>query len=113
MSFIRQSHVARMLLSAGLLLGVAAAHAASGYTITQAQESLVSPGMTEAEVRQALGHPAHDVHYRNEPGPTFSYHVLGIEDTLFDVDFGADGKVASVSERWDESGGGRGHGGAR
>jgi hypothetical protein len=113
MSFLRKPHVAGTLLGAGLLLGVAAAQAASGYTVTTAQESLVRPGMTAAEVREALGHPAQDIHYRNEPGPTFTYRVVGDNDSLFDVDFGADGRVASTSERLDESGRGHGHGSGR
>ena len=113
MSSLRKPHVAGTLLGAALLLGAAAAQAASGYTVTPAQESLVRPGMTAAEVRYVLGHPAQDVHYRNEPGPTFTYRVVGDNESLFDVDFGADGRVASTSERLDESGRGHGHGSGR
>ena len=39
----------RVLLAAGLLLGVAAAQAASGFTVTKSQEALVAPGMSAAE----------------------------------------------------------------
>ena len=106
MTLARKPFTPRVLLATGLLLGVAAAHAASGFTVTHGQESLVTPGMTEAEVQQALGHPTQDIHYRNEPGPTFTYHVDAVEPTLFDVDFSADGKVLSTSERMDESVGG-------
>lgn len=108
MTLARKPFTPRVLLATGLFLGVAAAHAASGFTVTQSQEALVTPGMTEAQVQQALGHPAQDIHYRNEPGPTFTYHVDAIEATLFDVDFSADGKVVSTSERMDESAGGDG-----
>ncbi len=94
----------RVLLAAGLLLGVAAAQAASGFTVTKSQEALVAPGMSAAEVQQALGRPEANIKYGNEPGRTFTYRVAGIEQTLFDVDFSADGKVASTSERMDESG---------
>jgi hypothetical protein len=105
MKLDRIPFAARLALAGGLFAAGAAAHAASGYTITQSQEALVAPGMSAAQVRRALGHPARDIHYRNEPGPTFTYRVAGIQDTLFDVDFGADGKVASASERVDETGG--------
>jgi len=88
-----------MLLAAGLILGAAAAQAASGFTITKGQEVLVRPGMSTAEVQSALGHPEQNLHYRNEPGPTFTYSVAGTEDTVFDVDFAANGRVASTSER--------------
>jgi hypothetical protein len=92
-------HTPRVLLAAGLFLGAAAAQAASGFTVTKGQEVLVRPGMSTAEVQSALGQPDRDLHYRNEPGPTFTYQVSGTADTVFDVDFGADGRVASASER--------------
>lgn len=99
---------ARALLAAGLLVGVAAAQAATGYTVTHDQESLVRPGMTEAAVEAALGHPAQNVQYRNESGPTFVYSLVGAPDTEFDVAFGADGTVASVVEHVDIYGTGAG-----
>lgn len=101
----------RVLLAAGLFLSVAAAQAASGFTVNPSQEALVTPGMSTAEVQLALGRPAQSIKYGNEPGPTFTYQVIGKKDTLFDVDFGGDGKVASLSERMNESGGNGGHGG--
>lgn len=113
MNVNRNPMLARTLLAAGLLMSVAAANAARGYDIRRAQESLVATGMTTAEVQQALGHPAQDVQYRNEPGPTFTYRVVETSDTVFDVDFGADGRVASVGERINESDGGSGAGDAR
>jgi hypothetical protein len=110
MTLHRNPFTARRLLAAGLFLGVAAAHAASGYNVTKGQEALVAPGMTASEVQQALGHPAINIHYRNEPGPTFTYHVLGDTQTVFDVDFSASGVVLSASERMDLSGDGAGSG---
>lgn len=100
--------VARALLAAALLGGVAAAQAAAGYTVESSQESLVTPGMSASEVEAVLGHPAKNVQYGNEPGPTFSYRLAGDQQTLFDVDFDADGKVLAVSERQDDSGHARG-----
>ena len=99
MTFKLISHAPRVLLAAGLFLGAAAAQAAGGFTVDKGQEALVKPGMSTAEVQSALGHPEEDIHYRNEPGPTFTYSVAGTEDTVFDVDFAANGKVASTSER--------------
>jgi outer membrane protein assembly factor BamE (lipoprotein component of BamABCDE complex) len=93
------AHTPRALLAAGLFLGVAAAQAASGYTVTPKQEALVAPGMSTDEVRQALGTPERDATYGNEPGPTWTYEVVGASGVVFDVDFGSDGKVTSVSER--------------
>lgn len=102
---------ARWLMVAGLVLSAAAAQAASGYTVTRRQEAQVMPGMNMAQVRQTLGHPEQNVKYGNEPGPTYTYRVIDHEQTLFDVDFGADGRVASMNERMDYSGGGGGRGG--
>ena len=95
----RSNPVARALLAAGLLAAAAAARAAGGYIVTPNQESLVSAGMTASEVKQALGRPARQLHYRNEPGLTYTYQVIGYKDTVFDVDFDANGRVASVGER--------------
>jgi SmpA / OmlA family len=103
----------RLLLAAGLLLGVAAAQAAGGYIVDKDQEALITIGMDKAEVLQALGRPEADAQFRNEPGPTLTYRVSGARQTHFDVDFGADGKVVSTSERIDESGIGRGGRGGR
>ena len=92
----------RLLLAAGLMLGAVAAQAASGFSITPADEQRVSVGMSEAEVMQVLGRPSRNQHFMNEPGLTWTYEVpAGLEShTLFDIDFGADGKVTSVNERF-------------
>jgi hypothetical protein len=91
-------HATRLLLGATLLLGAVAAQAAAGYTVTAVQEASVTPGMTAAQVRQALGQPARDVHYRSEPGATWSYDLAG-SGAMLDVDFGANGHVLAVGER--------------
>lgn len=93
------SHIPRVLLAAGLLAGVAAAQAAAGFTIQPSQESMVTPGMTQAQVQQALGQPERNVQYLNEPGPTFTYQVASLDPVVFDVDFGADGRVLTANER--------------
>lgn len=104
----RRPAVARWLVVANLLaLGAAgAAHAGmlSGYSVAPTQERLITAGMSQDEVKQTLGRPAHMARYGNEPGPTWSYDVNtvtvgGADQTLFDVDFGADGRVVSAQER--------------
>lgn len=72
---------------------------ASGFWVDKSQQALVTPGMSMADVRQTLGHPTENIQYRNQPGPTFTYKVTGTVDTLFDVDFDANGKVVSTNER--------------
>ena len=91
----------RWLLAAGLAFGAAAAQAASGVSITQSQEATVGVGMSTSQVEQILGRPADIVTYGRAPGPTWSYEVGGspFGVTEFDVDFGSDGRVASVGER--------------
>lgn len=89
----------RLMAAAGFAFCAALAQAASGFWVSQSQEASVTPGMSMAEVRQALGHPTQSIKYRNQPGPTFTYRVLGTVDTLFDVDFDANGQVVSTSER--------------
>lgn len=111
MSLSFTSFVPRLCVAAGLVLGAVAAQAAGGYTVAHNQESQVAPGMSMQQVRQALGTPERHVKYRNEPGPTYTYRVRGEEQTLFDVDFGADGRVLTMNERMDPSGGNGGHGG--
>ena len=91
----------RWLLAAGLAFGAAAAQAASGVSITQSQEATVGVGMSTSQVEQILGRPADIFIYGRVPGPTWTYEVdaspFGV--TEFDVDFGSDGRVASVGER--------------
>ena len=93
------SSVSRVLLAGGLLLGVAAAQAATGITVRPDDESAVKVGMDTAAVQSALGKPERVIQYGNEPGPTWTYMVQGISPAIFEVDFSADGKVASVDER--------------
>jgi len=53
--------------------------------------------MSPEEVRRLIGRPAHNVQYRNEPGPRWSYTVSGtIDPTLFEIGFSADGKVLAT-----------------
>ncbi len=95
------------LLAAGLLFGIATAQAApTGYSVNSRQEALVTVGMSAAEVRAVLGPPAQDAKYMAEPGRTWTYSVSGrtAPAAVFEVNFGADGKVTSGSERSTDSG---------
>jgi hypothetical protein len=93
--------ISRCLLAAGLVFSAAAAMAAGGYTVNQKQETLIQAGMSQDEVRQIVGRPARVEKFGNEPGPTWTYGVAGGLGyvSMFDIDFGADGRVASAQER--------------
>lgn len=93
----------RSLLGIGVLLASVAAQAAGGYTVTPQQEKSVRVGMSRDEVRQAIGRPAHNLKYRNEPGRTWTYGVVGSENKVFDIDFSPEGKVMSTSERVEDA----------
>jgi hypothetical protein len=64
-TFISRLPAARRLLVAGLALAAAAAQAAGGYSVAPAQEKLVTAGMSQGEVKQALGRPAQTMRYAN------------------------------------------------
>jgi len=91
----------RWLLVGALCVVSALAWAASGYNITQSDESKVAIGMNTTDVQRLLGPPERIIQYPRQPGPTWVYNVFGspFGITKFDVDFGADGKVVSASER--------------
>lgn len=102
MRSLSQALLSSALVGAGLMLSTVVAHAATGYEIKPAQEQLVRPGMTRAEVSQALGRAERVARYRSEPGASWTYEVArgpGADVTLFDVDFNADGTVAKAGER--------------
>jgi hypothetical protein len=101
--------IARTTWATALLAAAALAHAAPGVTIDTDDETLVSPGIDAAAVQLALGKPALERSYRNEPGPTWTYRLADKPQTLFDVQFDARGAVVSATERADESGRGHGH----
>ncbi|HWH40070.1 MAG TPA: hypothetical protein VNU21_09540, partial [Usitatibacter sp.] len=89
----------RRLLAAVLIASVGFAYAASGVRVTRQQEVAVKVGMTTDEVRQLLGRPDSAIKYRNEPGPTWTYQVVGNGfDLEFNIVFSDDGKVTSARE---------------
>ena len=104
-SFTPLRPLARGLAMAGLLLTMGLAQAATGFTILRAQQAQITVGMSRQAVMQALGRPAHNMKFHGEPGRTWTYGVQDAavtgasEAVVFDVEFGADGKVAASSER--------------
>lgn len=99
--------VRRWSLVVGLALGVVAAHAQDGFRVDPYQQSLVKSGMSKSEVQQAIGRPSRDATYGVASGSTWVYGIKGqVSDGLLDsrvsvyeVDFGSDGKVISARER--------------
>jgi hypothetical protein len=91
----------RRLIVAAFCVVSALAQAASGYNIVQSDEGKVAIGMDTTQVQNSLGPPERIFQYPRQPGPTWTYNVVGAPFgiTKFDVDFGADGKVASATER--------------
>jgi hypothetical protein len=93
----------RSLLAAGLALGIASAHARD-YNVTRDQEQAVQPGMTSSDVKAALGSPTAVQSVGNEPGPIWTYQVANVTPVapggrrVFDIHFGADGRVATTNE---------------
>ena len=101
----RNRQSVRWVVAAALVAGAGIAHAATGVVVNPAQENSIVPGMTTDEVMASLGRPAHVVRYLTELGPTWTYTVVGARDVsggeakVFEVDFGADGRVARFGER--------------
>jgi hypothetical protein len=90
------------LLAAALAIGAAPAMAADpgGFQVSKAQQDMVRAGMSTDEVRKAIGQPSRIYNYRNEPGPTWTYNVIGENcATVYEVDFGPDGKVIKAKQR--------------
>src|SRR5258706_8173045 len=87
-------------LLAGLVLSSPEAQADNGFTVSTSQENAVAIGMSTSEVQQLLGRPARAVRYRNAPGPTWTYKVLGalFGRTEFNIEFGPDERVISKGE---------------
>src|SRR4029077_18706294 len=95
-------HASRRRLIVGAFYAISAvAQAANGFNITQSDESKVGVGMDTTDVQRSLGPPEWVHQYPRQPGPTWTYNVVGAPFgiTKFDVDFGADGKVVSANER--------------
>jgi len=94
----------KLLATAALVAVAAAAQAAPGISVTAAQETAVHPGMTKSEVKSTIGQPERVFHFASEEGSTWRYTAPQVGDGAanFLVDFGADGRVAAVSEQLDE-----------
>ena len=87
------------IIVAALAAAAFAAHAAHGFSVTRSQQAAVRIGMTSDEVRQVLGRPAQVFVFRNSPGPSWIYRTTIAGDSVFEIEFGADGRVISARER--------------
>ena len=96
----------RSALFAVALCSAAIVQAASGFTVTAAQQNAIKVGMSRDEVRGLLGRPAHNIKYRAEPGRTWTYGIndgtTPDEASVFDIEFSADGRVVSKGKRVEE-----------
>jgi outer membrane protein assembly factor BamE (lipoprotein component of BamABCDE complex) len=84
-------------LAAGAGTALAAPHPAA---LTHQDETRVSLGMTQDQVRQALGRPERAMHFAASDSTTWTYALPAEEETVFDVDFDASGHVSSIEERY-------------
>jgi len=87
-------------LLAGLVLVSAGAEAQGGFTVSRSRENVVAVGMSMADVQRLLGRPYQANQYGNAPGPVWTYRVVDplFGKTVFNVDFGADGRVMTTGE---------------
>lgn len=84
-----------------------AAMATKGYVVDSRDERMIQIGMTKAEVQNAIGKPPHEATYAVAQGSTWTYSVRGKphidfispENVVYEVDFGADGRVIRYGER--------------
>jgi len=89
----------RFALALAMTLGLGAAHAAGGISVTQREAAKVTAGMSTEDVRRTIGKPASNIQYRNEPGPIWLYHVTdAIDPVYFEIAFDKEGKVAGTSQ---------------
>jgi outer membrane protein assembly factor BamE (lipoprotein component of BamABCDE complex) len=89
----------RWLLAAALVLGAASANAA--FSVTQSQESQVTVGMNQSQVRSAIGIPFRVSGYSNGAGVSTWTYYMGMDrthDITFQVDFNASGNVTEAYE---------------
>ena len=72
--------------------------------LTPANFAKVQPGLGQADVRRLLGRHARELRYATQPGQTvWRWHVMqGQDKKVFDVVFGADGRVLSAALADDE-----------
>lgn len=102
MNHITSRSITRIALATSVWLAASTVYAATGFTVSKMQETQITVGMSRANVQSLLGRPSHNMKFINEPGRTWTYGVIGngvAENTVFDVDFSADGQVLSSSER--------------
>lgn len=97
-SFFSPAHWRTAGMAAVLMAGAALAHAAPGFTVQAQDQQLVKTGMTQDEVRAALGTPSRSLQFQGLHTTTWTYQRPEV-NIVFDVDFGSDGKVIATGER--------------
>jgi outer membrane protein assembly factor BamE (lipoprotein component of BamABCDE complex) len=91
------STTTRTATALALAIGALGAQAAAGVTVLPKQETLVQPGMTQDEVRAAIGRPASHERYALSGLSTWRYETPAGQYE-FTVDFGQDGRVTAATE---------------
>ena len=95
------------ILASALAVATAPSWAATpgGFQVNKAQQDQIRTGMTGDEVRAILGQPSHMHRYRNMPGVSWAYSVIGDGcKVTYEVDFGVDGRVIAAKQREDWTG---------
>jgi outer membrane protein assembly factor BamE (lipoprotein component of BamABCDE complex) len=105
---LRKNQTLCQTLVVGLFcVSATAAMAAKGYVVDPRDERMIQIGMTKAEVQNAIGKPPREATYAVAQGSTWTYSVRGKphidfispENIVYEVDFGADGRVIRAGER--------------
>ncbi len=85
-----------------VLLNAGCASVSSNWGNPPERFARAAKGQSEAEVRAALGRPSRDMWLRGEQRQGWGYKYTGFyQYRMFWVEFGADGKVAAISDERD------------
>jgi hypothetical protein len=107
MSYRPNPNVPLLLLASAVLFGPNAAQAAADHMVSRSQQALVTTGMSSANVASTLGRPSSIDWYSRPSSSAWTYKLAtdAFPGTLFIVNFGVDGKVASAVEQVEQPGG--------
>jgi outer membrane protein assembly factor BamE (lipoprotein component of BamABCDE complex) len=98
---MRTLKLSLMALAAASSLGFAGITQAKD--LTPSEQGLISAGMTTQEVEQAIGKPERSQNFALSGTSTWTYGTSDFTvregDRVFEVDFGADGKVQQAGAR--------------
>lgn len=98
---MKSSLITKFAIGAIAAIGIAGFAQAKNLSPSEYQQ--IHAGMSQEEVQQILGKPAHVERYALSQTTTWSYDTSAFNeragDRVLDVDFGSDGKVISVGPR--------------